>query len=461
MAFVYPPNQTDNGAALLSIIGSFWTDLYDGVDFIAAYTKALGILSYQTHNDIKELSDTLSRHLVPVFHSRNWYAINLLKSDLQQGSIQVFGEGNVFGPQPASGIVYDFGNIIDTSVTFDTAVELQEAAIICNRINDPSVVLINNIDFGLLPGLSKIGFRENPFNNPLIPQVNLFDNLGNVTDKQITLWVYNAKIDWKHIYTHYGYALGINLPSSYNYKNFVNNVLDGVVGASSLQVIKSALATIADCPLTKTDNETVQYIQNDGNFKLIITDKNVYKFNKTSIALVSIGDVVNTGDELVDTVRVFTFRDGNVPSNSVLPQIVVPTSYLQIASSGSLTFVNSQQAATVTTVSSYTKITFPITGDGGDVTLFWDTVHTNGIANGTTLANLLDTRTIKTGQPVAANLPVTINPMQFLASNVFRNNLILVVIKTSQFGNNTLGVSTLQYLKQIVPSRIALLINEI
>lgn len=457
--YIYPNNQLEDGSQLFEQVGDFWNSIYNGSDFIFAYCKALGRLSMQNQNDLDEFVASSSRLQIPVHHNINWKQLTLLNSTKVQGSDIKWGDsGLVFGYQPSTGIEYVYGHETDSSVQFPIDSSIKDVSIITNRITDPSVVLIKDVDFTIDTTLSTITFRDDPFKNSLIPVTAILDNANNQVDSEVDLWLFKSKTDTSLIYNNLGYVAQINYPSSQRYLDFLNALFDAITGGSSVQTFLNALVAVTDIPLVLSDNETVQDIENDHVGQLIITDKNVYRFSTTATPIVSVGSVVNKGDPLVDALQIFA--DGKIPSSSLVSQLTVPANYFQIALTGGLTFSNSLQNTTVgTDGNGKTTIQFPLTGASADITAFWNAVQSRATTfNTSTLAELLDTRTTKTGEPTASNLPTQINPLQFLIQNVFRCNFILVSMKTAQFGPNALGTGALTYLRKIVPSHMALFV---
>ena len=128
---------------------------------------------------------------------------------------------------------------------------------------------------------------------------------------------------------------------------------------------------------------------------------------------------------------------------------------------GPLTFVNSQQSITVSTVSGYIKITWPMPDNATNVSNFFTVLHSQGVTAGKTLANYLDLRTQpQATQPQAVNLPATVNPLGLLVGSVLRNNTLLVIIKSAGLGIGTLGLSWLTTLRQLVPPEVNMLVGQ-
>lgn len=76
----------------------------------------------------------------------------------------------------------------------------------------------------------------------------------------------------------------------------------------------------------------------------------------------------------------------------------------------------------------------------------------------TTLARVLDNRKYGETEPTELNLPKTINPMQFLITNVLRNNVFIARIRVAGLGQNHLGLYNIRQLKQLLPPQTALIV---
>lgn len=456
---MYPANGAEIGSAIKTTFGSFWGEVYADYEFIDTFAKGIGLQAQQLNSDFDEITKCVSRIKVPVFHRTQWRKITLKRSTAIYETIHRFGSTGVFGNQPLTGITYMFGGTAGRVTQASLPTDIKTIPLLFNRIDDPSLTLVEGVDYTTATDLNAIVFKDNPFTNPLVSSRTVFDSMGAETDKEVYLWALNSETDKDFIYSSFGYVPGIKYKSSHNYLNFLNAIMDGIHGGSSRGVVENAVSALIDVPLTKSDGEVVEVLTSDRNHKLVITDKNVYKFKLTATTIVTVGQTLKAGEPLVDIFKVYDFSDGTV--HSEIPSITIPRSYFRVALTGDLTFVNSSQATTVTTDSGYTKITFPITGAAGDITLFWNTVHTNGITANKTLAHLLDTRTIKEDEPGASVLPATINPAAFIAANVFRNNLIYIRLKKDYYGANALGVDGVKYIKKVIPSHTAVLIQEV
>jgi hypothetical protein len=109
-------------------------------------------------------------------------------------------------------------------------------------------------------------------------------------------------------------------------------------------------------------------------------------------------------------------------------------------------------------VDGYTKVSWQLGGFPYDVEKFWTDVHTAGVARTQTLAMLLDVRETPVGQPTAASLPATINPLQFLADNLLRNNAYIVKVRPGSVLARRLPYVPVDQLRKIQPPHTLMLL---
>lgn len=475
--FVFPTSDLDRREVLLSIMGSHWAQTYQGVDLVASYLYARAQLEKQSFNDSQESAASLATDTVPVLHRQRWYRLTLRESDLNGPvtSLLHYGEGATYGYQESDGRLYKYGEPFSRGdFAFPLPEGLVVAPIMFNRISDPSLTMIDGIDFITDREYGALRFRTNPFLNPLVGIREVFTG-SDVTDRECAFWVCHAQIDNQDIYNYWGYVLGILAESSENYRELVDAHFDALMSGTAKTHIDRVLAAVADVPLTLSDDETVEVIATDREHKLVITDKHAYKFQLTATPVVSVGDVVSTGDPLVDAVQVFEFNRGQVPDEVLA--LTMGKGFLAAGYLDGITFQNKVVPLEVTTdAAGYTRVEFEVGGFPTDVEKFWDDTHAAGISTGQTLANLLDVRRPVTttiaacdttvvlsepsGQPGAASLPATINPLGFLIQNVLRNNAFVVKIKVQDLGPASLGLSQLRTLRKLIPPHTAMLIIE-
>jgi len=456
--FIYPASDYDRPELLLSLLGSFWANTYDGHASLQGYTWARARAEQQSHDNLLEAVSAVSRHTVPLAHTQRWSFVKLLESqrNASDASLLRYGDNASYGPQPETYSEYKYGVPAGSSpFVFPLPAGLKDVPLIYNRIIDPSEVLVRDVDFIVDPVRGSWSFREDPFTNDLFPRRELFQG-NEVVDREIGLWAVQARYDYGWIHTHWGYVAGVNLPSTAGYRDLLNAFFDGLVQGTDLETIQDLVAALTGIPTVLGELETVQEIVNDGHRWLVVTDQQVYKLPATSQLLVTAGQKIKAGQPLCDSVQFYELNRGQGPDLSGLS---LDQSYLVGAFHGSLQFNNGNTPLVVTyDENGITRAEFEIGGDPADVRLFWDHVHTEGVANGLTFAQMLDTRESPTSQPRPENLPSTINPLEFVFTNLFRNNVFFVRIRVTDLDERALGLHHLRLVRQLTPPHTSLIV---
>jgi hypothetical protein len=453
--FKFPANDYDEPATLLELLGSFWSDTYPDQtveDLVAAY--ALG--AKQTHADMLELLAACSRQQVPIYHQLQWYHLVLKESEHNtnpSASLSTYGGGAVYGTDPTTGVELVYGQPYSPYSTFPIPAELRECPLLFNRLTQASFTLVLGVDFVIDTENQVVIFKDNPFDNELFARRDVYTD-GEVTDREVSIWAFRPRVDADDIYTQFGYPLQFELASSETYRDAANAAWNGLIRGTAKQDIQAFVSAICDVPLA-AGSETVQLVQLDDDVLVIATDQNVYRFNPAATAIVEKGDKVHAGQPLTDTVEFIEFGRGDygtLQAVSLGPGLL-PAGYLD-----SITFHDEDADLEVDTSGVFTKVSFHVGGWPGDVEQFWDDFHTRGILQGQTLAQLLDQRTNKVGEPGASNLPTTINPLEFAAKNILRNNAFAVKVHFNHRGPGAVSMQHFRQLRRLVVPGTAMLI---
>jgi hypothetical protein len=419
----YPSSDLDVPDRLIGVLGNFWSDIYVGSLPVASVVSARGRLSRQGANDVSELLAACGRKDVPVYHVQQWYALQLLASAK-----------------------------INTA-TWQLPDDIADTRVITNRLTNPSLTLVRGLDYTIQN--KQITFTADPFQNSLVSTKSIYTN-GVATDTECTLWAYMAAHDRSLVYNQYGYAIGLQFPSSAYYHSLVNAYYAAMIDGGTELSTNEVCALAADVPLVLSDGETVEFIINDSRYQWVLTDQNAYRLNLSATPTVKVGDVLSVGQPISTTFTIFPLTNAVVPSPADVPFLTLGPGLLANGYAGGITFEN----AVVPTVvdehdpSNYTKISWSLGGVSLDVTKFWNDTHTAGVAAGQTLAMLMDLRAKPLpSQPTAVTLPTTVNPLAFLIQNVLRNNACIIRLQQATFGPNALGVSWLESaLRQLIPA---------
>lgn len=472
--FAYPNSFYDTADNLLAVLGTFWTGRYGGRDQIVVYGEARSQLEAQNSLNLLELIASLSRFTVPIWHKENWYELQLLQSQMNSptSSPLRYDDGAAYG----DGHSYDVP-LKRNTFNFPAPADLAIAPVIFNRFTAPSVTWTNGTDFILDTTNHILQLSSNPFTDPRIVTQPIYKD-GQIVDQLASLWIFRGDYDWNLIYRQFGYVVGLQLQSSEGYRQLMNVVFNAIVSGTTHQTIQWLFSTITGIPLVRETTETVTAISADKDGKLVITDQHVYKFDYCATAIVSVGDVVHRGDTLTDALEFFDLNRGETPDIQALaigPGLIANCFYQD------LIFENKEYPLQVITndPSGMVKLQFPLGGMAADAQRFFDEMHDRGVAaaypdstcsgvplitvpgNGCdipdtyyrkgTLAHWLDTRPEAVGEPSAANMPATINPLQFLIKNVLRNNFAIVRIRAAEMLSNGLGLHNLRLLHKVLP----------
>ncbi len=452
MPYAFPANDLDRPDVLLESLGSFWSGTYGGRDLVRSYVDGRAHLEQQTEQDFRELLAAVSRYTVPVYHTELVYALVIRESDLNSSSLARFDGQFVFD----NGLAYDQAG--SPLFIWGCPDNLVLAPMITASLTTPATTLITGLDYYVIDG--RLVFAANPFELPDAAIQPVFEG-DVVVDRILTLWLLQSQWDRFDIASQFGYVLGLNRQSSTCYRNAVNAVYDAwVLGPNDLAV-RRLFAAVADAPLVEGD-ETVEAVVTDANYVWVITDANAYRYGLGAAATVVAGDRVVEGDTLTNTLAFYEFNRGQIPPADEIAALTIGRGFLSAEYAGDLTFRNETLPWDVVPdyvdPSGYTRMSFSLGGFDGDVEQFWDTVHERGIAAEQTIAMQLDRRDSPVGQPIAASLPTTVNPLAFLAENTLRSNVLVVKLRTAGFGPDATGFAAARMLRRILNSHTACIV---
>jgi len=444
----------NRGRDLLELLGSFWARSYEGRDQVQVYCEAVGRAVEQVYQDLLEMIEGLARRDIPLFHTERWHMLVLRQSDRGTDAVgqlrfgdpdhpRTFGQGAVFG------VPTDFGEFANP------AGGIVDCRLICNRLTEPTRTLIAGVDYQIDIDRDLILFRDDPFTDALVPSEPIVDAHGAEIDRQVTLWCYRAQFDRESLYYHYGHPLGLHRPSSQRYKDLVNALWDAMTGATCRADLDGALSAMADADLASGDGEVVQVVDTTGPSLVVITDRKAYRFSPAATVLVKVGDVLAAGDPLIDAVQVSEIGHGAPPA--WLTELAIGPEFTGGRTVSDLIFEDREVPLTVhTDWSGLTRAEFPLAGMPADQDAFWEEVWRRSLDTGETLAQALQLNPTA-GQPTAANLPATVNPLRFAVANLFQNNVFLVRLKVASFGPAALGANYLSVLRRVIPPHTALI----
>lgn len=415
----YPKTYLDRAENVRALTGSYWIEVYEGRDQIQDLVDARNTLWKDSLRTWQEAENSKSRFSINPFKIKTWSYFPILKSK----GVSVEGSFGGLGAYGGSSLIYGQTQ----GAAWDLPPGLAGVSQIYNRISGPSASLYEGLDFKLDQESGKIIFKSNPFSDSRFAVKDILSPSGD-RDTELALWLHNAKFDTKSIQQIYGLPVGVDGISGEDYKGLVNNVYDSLILGMSLGRMAGILGHSLQTPVSK-DNEIVERIHNSGR-KVIITDKNVYFMSPKSSATVSIGDPVLAGTSLSTGLKIQELRNGSDITG--INAITLGGGLISNQFTYDLSFVNKTVPTKVVTRNNLTELTFEVGGHPFDVDHFWETVHRNGVAQGKTIAQGLDRRAVKVGEPAPESLPDSINPLRFLVDEVIPGGITLITVKADE-----------------------------
>lgn len=447
-------DQAYGSQQITDVLGSIWDLLFAGDPYFTSFVTARAKLAEQSLQDLTEYWQSLSRQTVPVLHTDLWYHLEILESEINATDHSVARYDGTYDYSAGSSVQYGVP-VAGARYEVPLPEGLRNCPLLFNRQSDPSVTLVQGLDFWKDVPREVLSFRENPFNNLAIPVHDVFEG-NDVVDRSISLWAFRAQFDRHQIHRHFGYALSRHRESSPEYRELVNAVFDSLLHGPSQYSLRQALGALAGVPVSRYDQDEVVGVTTDRRHQLVLTTQDAYPLPLDATLVVEAGDVLAQGDPLCDAFEVTEFTRGEVPAS--LTSLALGSGYLAIGLTSDLIFENREVPLEVTTEEDYTRVSFALGGNAEDVQAFWDEVHRRGVAAGQTLAHLLDQRSNQEGEPSAANLPATVNPLHFLAANILRNHVFVVRFRPASFGDTALGLGKLTLLRGIIPPHTGMIV---
>jgi len=443
--YTFPVSDTQQPEKLLAALGSFWAETFADPETIRAYSEGVGHYGDQLLQDLTELMTAVSRHEISVYHTENWFTLTLRQSQLAQKTLRQYdgtsrytGSYNYSVPSQAQQLL--------------APAALSDVRLISDQPERPGVFWVHGIDFTYTAPYLRL--RHNPFEQASAHVQPVFDETGQILDRELTLWLFRGQFDRGYLFQQFGYVLGLRLTSSPAYKQLLNGIYDSLTVGTTLESLSATLTAITGVPLAASD-EIVEQVFPQRRQVTIVTDRQVYQFAGDARPLVRPGDAVSAGTALTDTLQIFHLNRGQIPAD--LTALALGPGTLAGDYSGDLVFSNTPvPLRVITTPTGEVQVEFAVGGAPSDVRKFWNEVHRRERQRGRTLAQLLDVRGPQAATaPSAASLPAVINPLAFLLRHVIRANALLVRLKLGSERLAGTGLPTISLLRKVLPPHVA------
>lgn len=203
---------------------------------------------------------------------------------------------------------------------------------VANRPLAPTELLETGVDFSIFQddsGSCYIRFARVLDQDPLLsqPYYAFSSRLLQDGSTQYAIWLVDAHIDEKLIYSAFGQLIGTKEEnSSEAFANFVYGLYYVYTQGPSLTTVRRGLNLVLGIPLARLQEEVVDirmYLQTDQY--MVVTDQNQYLIPYGLPPSVSVGDTLMVGQELAQWVEVKDYtNDGEWWINLYIPSTIVP-----------------------------------------------------------------------------------------------------------------------------------------
>jgi hypothetical protein len=175
--------------------------------------------------------------------------------------------------------------------------------LIVNRITDPTLLLMEGIDYTVVDGT--VVFPNERLDDPLVPRD------GDVA----CLWGFRGRFDREYLAKHFGYWLDIPVQSCQPDKNIVNAVIDCIVGGTTMAELERLVAAVLAVPVAE-GQERVILDAEDRRGRFLATGRNVYRIAKDAVVGAPVGSELRPGQPLVRAFKLSELR--HLPPETVV-----------------------------------------------------------------------------------------------------------------------------------------------
>ncbi len=443
-SYRYPPDSLHDGERLTEMLGTHWSAVYDGRELIYSLQAGVGMLEEQNRQDWLEARDCASRQRTPIWHVEHWRRVLVRQSSLgtrviRYGDPVHYGDGYVYG-----------GSLHSRKYLLPLPAGFVQVPVITSGILSPARLLVHGLDYSLDLENGYLELLDDPFLAGGFTVRPVFED-GEIVDQELELWLHMSREDRRYLDQHWGYVLAVQQESSVYLRSLLNVIYDALISGSALQHVQDLVAATTGVA-SAVGTEVVERIVTDSDHLWVITDQQAYSYSKTATASVAVGQVVMAGQPLADSVLWFDFNRGLPPAE--LSSLMLGKEQLADGFLEGLAFPNATVPLVAQRISGSTKVSFELGGFSADVDRFWDEVHARGLAAQSTLAQRMRP---DLPDPLPADLPLTVNPLQFLLENMLRFNTLAVKIRVRDSRGGA-GLQWLRQMRKILPPWTACLL---
>lgn len=375
---------------IAKLLPTFWTDVFGDRPTVAALLRGVATAGEQTVDAIDDLLSSVSPVSIEPTRRTRWLRWSVTSADRRPAPPPEYGAGYVFGPQPVTGQVVEFGRSVDSTVSYPLPAGVVSAATVADNLALPSAVYTVGVECFIQSG------RMVFLTDPLSPGAGA-----------TTLWLADARVDASDLTRRFGGILGTRVPSTVSGRALVDaGTAAAATGADDLTT-RQILAALTGLPCVAS-TETVEAVLSTVYATRVVTDKAVYTYPPTVTPTVVVGDSLVPGQWPIAEIGVY--RATELPAT--VTDVPLPAAMTGLA--GALTIPNRRVAATTVVDSGHLTTTWEMGGDAAVVTAFFAAARAAGLAADKTIGDSLDPRP-DTSVPLATAVPAEINPFAVMA----------------------------------------------
>lgn len=261
-------NISESKASFLHGLSDLWQRLFKDHEQLRAMYEGTEILIGQAYLELVSTILNISARETPVFQ-KEFFKLITVREDL---------------------VTYRSS---DDKYLFEvTQYPLKDARFLYNKIFDPTTILEKEIDFTFdgTDAIDYLVFNRDPFDwegdgNPIpgmaTRTVFISDDDGNTTsERELAIWIPDAKIDQYDMYLVFGYLIKRFEPSSEAYRALIQGVIQYFVLGPTVQHLTSALNVILGLPVIRNDGEVLQEVDtSDSRYQIVVTNEQRYQFD--------------------------------------------------------------------------------------------------------------------------------------------------------------------------------------
>jgi len=352
---------------LLKMLGTYFSKNFHSDKFINGLLEGTLALQKQVETNMEELILSAYRKRIPIHHTEHVYTF----------ALDPMERNNTADAYVKFGSPYAF--FLDTPKNSPNWLK------VCDRYG-----VHNQTQFRYKLPLSCVVSVEKIVDNPYAPTFELYPGEHFELDresirffkdpcangKSCELFLINIKQDFRWIYKHFGYLLGLKSKSSRLYREIVDDIYNAYIDASSAVDVFDILAEVTG-NIVSRHNEKIKEITSDK----IVTNQNTYELLPGHSPRVVVGEVVSAGDSLT---KEFTpIYINRLNQTAELTGVLLPKRFLGPEYHYGITFINAEvpiyqvevegppKGTHINITSRRRQSRFYLGGNRHDVELFW------------------------------------------------------------------------------------------